>query len=253
MNVMMTGMTLTRVLKLTGLPLPLNGTSEAAADNEWRSSGIKARGRAIAGDLVCLRCGKTGHNAANCKSDASAASGASSPATKRPIDLDPMVNMVFQTPSDEFHEVEEAYMQGESVVRVGGWVTKEPDMCIQDQGASSSRLGSEYILRYLEWLEVQGYPMGTISFKKCNKPFRFGGDADGHAVGWLSCLCTSPTLQVESCSGPLQCCLDVQFLNNLALWWTLEVARCASLVASGLRKEQARRNAVATCLNLRRH
>jgi len=36
-------------------------------------------------------------------------------------------------------------------------------------------------LRYLEWLEVQGYPMDTISFKKCNKSFRFGGDADGHA------------------------------------------------------------------------
>jgi hypothetical protein len=28
-------------------------------------------------------------------------------------------------------------------------------------------------------------------------------------------------------------------LNNLALWWTLEVASCASLVASGLRKQDA--------------
>ena len=102
-----------------------------------KGKGIEARGGARAGDLVCLRCGKTGHKAANCKSAPCAASGASSPAKKRPIDLDPMVNMVFQAPFDEFHEAEETYMQGESVVRAGGWVTKEPDMRIQDQGASS--------------------------------------------------------------------------------------------------------------------
>ena len=36
---------------------------------------IKARGKAIAGDLVCLRCGKTGHKAANCKSSSAATSG----------------------------------------------------------------------------------------------------------------------------------------------------------------------------------
>ena len=58
-----------------------------------KGKGIKARGKAIAGDLVCLRCGKTGHRAANCKSSPAAASGSSSP-KKRPIDLDPMVNMV---------------------------------------------------------------------------------------------------------------------------------------------------------------
>ena len=69
-----------------------------------------------------------------------------------------MVNMVFQTSGDEFHEIEETYMQGESVVRAGGWVTKEPGMCIQDQGASSFLAGSEYILRYLKWLEFRDTP-----------------------------------------------------------------------------------------------
>ena len=54
-----------------------------------KGKGIEARGGAIAGDLVCLR--------------PCAASGASSPAKKRPIDLDPMANMVFQAPFDEFH------------------------------------------------------------------------------------------------------------------------------------------------------
>ena len=165
-----------------------------------KGKGIKARGKAIAGDLVCLRCGKTGHKAANCKSSSAAASGTSSPAKKRPIDLDPMVNMVFQASGDEFHEIEETYMQGESVVRAGGWVTKEPDMCIQDQGASSFLAGSEYILRYLKWLELQGYPMDTISFKKCNKTFRFGGDADGHAR-WMVEL----PVHFANISGRMQC------------------------------------------------
>ena len=111
-----------------------------------------------------------------------------------------MVNMVFQASGDEFHEIEETYMQGESVVRAGGWVTKEPDMCIQDQGASSFLAGSEYILRYLKWLEVQGYPMNTISFKKCNKSFRFGGDADGHAR-WMVEL----PVHFANISGRMQC------------------------------------------------
>ena len=114
-------------------------------------------------------------------------------------------------------------MQGESVVRAAGWVTKQPDMCIQDQSATSFLSGSEYILRYLKWLEVQGYPMDTISFKKRGKSFRFGGDADGHAH-WMVELPvhfanTSGRMHgASSCSGPLQCCLDVPFLNNLALW-----------------------------------
>ena len=105
-----------------------------------------------------MRCGKTGHKAANCKSSSAAASGASSPAKKRPIDLDPMVNMVFQTSGDEFHEIEETYMQGESVVHAGGWVTKEPDMCIQDQGASSFLAGQRVHLAISEMVGSSGIP-----------------------------------------------------------------------------------------------
>ena len=82
----------------------------------------------------------------------------SSPPKKRVIDLDaadPMINMVLcldgQVPSaveDGFYEVEDAYSQGEQIVRAGGWITREPDACIQDQGASSFLIGSEYALRY---------------------------------------------------------------------------------------------------------
>ena len=161
-----------------------------------KGKGIKARGKAIAGDLFEM----WQDWPQSCKLQELFCCGASSPAKKRPIDLDPMVNMVFQTSGDEFHEIEETYMQGESVVRAGGWVTKEPDMCIQDQGASSFLAGSEYILRYLKWLEVQGYPMNTISFKKCNKSFRFGGDADGHAR-WMVEL----PVHFANISGRMQC------------------------------------------------
>ena len=83
--------------------------------------------------------------------------------------------------SEVFYDVEEAYTQGETLVRAGGWLTPEPDSCIQDQGASSFLAGSEYILRYLKWLELIGYPMEDVAFKRCDKSFRFGGDATGHA------------------------------------------------------------------------
>ena len=45
-----------------------------------------------------------------------------------------MVNMVFHQQSsgetDEFFEIEEAYAQGEALVRAGGWITKDAGTCI---------------------------------------------------------------------------------------------------------------------------
>ena len=83
-----------------------------------------------------------------------------------------------------FYDPEEAYAQGEALVRAGGWLTPDPDACIQDQGASSFLAGSEYILRYLKWLEILGYPMDKLNFKQCDKSFRFGGDATGQSK-WM--------------------------------------------------------------------
>ena len=156
---------------------------------------VKARAKTVLGEK-CLRCGRWDHTAANCPSGKPGSS--SSPSKRRVIDLDgdPMINMALHDevcqhdkvcqqheggPDSEFHEVEDAYVQGESLVRAGGWLTKEPDTCIQDQGASSFLIGSEYALRYLKWLEVNGYPMEQISFKRCEKGFKFGGDASGVA------------------------------------------------------------------------
>ena len=55
--------------------------------------------------------------------------------------------------------------------------------CIQDQGASSFLIGSEYAnaLRYFKWLEMIGYPMDKLIFKRCDKSFKSGGDASGHS------------------------------------------------------------------------
>ena len=117
-----------------------------------------------------------------------------------------MVNMVFHQQSsssgenDEFFETEEAYAQGEALVRAGGWITKDADMCIQDQGASSFLAGSEYILRYLKWLEIKGYPMDDIVFKRCDKSFRFGGDAEGHSR-WMVEL----PVFISNTPGRMQC------------------------------------------------
>ena len=77
--------------------------------------------------------------------------------------------------------MEDAYAEGEALVRVSGWLTAEPDTCIQDQGASSFLIGIEYALRYFKWLEMIGYPMNNLIFKRCDKSFKFGGDASGHA------------------------------------------------------------------------
>ena len=169
-----------------------------------KGKGPKARAKSFFGKDVCLRCGKTGHRAANCTQPSS--SSASGSSKKRVIDLDPMVNMVFHQQSsssgenDEFFETEEAYAQGEALVRAGGWITKDADMCVQDQGASSFLAGSEYILRYLKWLEIKGYPMDDIVFKRCDKSFRFGGDAEGHSR-WMVEL----PVFISNTPGRMQC------------------------------------------------
>ena len=60
------------------------------------SKGPTGKNRAKAA-LICLRCGKQGHFAANCPS----AGKSSSPAKKRPIDLeDPMINMIMSVEPD---------------------------------------------------------------------------------------------------------------------------------------------------------
>ena len=81
-------------------------------------------------------------------------------------------------------------------------MTNEPDTCIQDRGASSFLIGSEYALRYIKWLEMIGYPMDELIFKRCDKSFKFGGDASGHAR-WLLSV---PTY-INGKAGFIQACI----------------------------------------------
>ena len=169
------------------------GKSKSSSKGKGSKSGKGPSGKQRARSaMVCLRCGKPGHFAANC----STAGAQSSSPKKRPADDDTMVHMVlsieefydaeegYDYENEIFYDPEEAYAQGEALVRAGGWLTPDPDACIQDQGASSFLAGSEYILRYLKWLEILGYPMDKLNFKQCDKSFRFGGDATGQSK-WM--------------------------------------------------------------------
>ena len=86
---------------------------------------------------------------------------------------------------EEFFECEDAYNSSDVLVAEHEWLVP-PEMAIQDQGASSFLIGTEYVLRYLAWLQLLGFDLSKLEFKKCSKRFRFGGDANGHARWLLS-------------------------------------------------------------------
>ena len=86
---------------------------------------------------------------------------------------------------EEFFECEDAYSSSDVLVSEHEWLVP-PEMAIQDQGASSFLIGTEYILRYMAWLQLLGVDLSRLEFKKCSKHFKFGGDASGHARWLLS-------------------------------------------------------------------
>ena len=82
---------------------------------------------------TCLRCGKVGYLAANCHSKST------SPAKKRMLeDGDRLLAGMVMTSEvqyhdiekEEFYEVEEAYGQGDQLVRAGGWLIDKLDVAI---------------------------------------------------------------------------------------------------------------------------
>ena len=119
----------------------------------------KGRASAI---LHCLRCGATGHQAANCPRPPKHAS--SSPSS---------------SPKKQHTEGMAAVMlPGES-----GLVTFEDqdgrprvDCTMLDPGASAFLMGSGPLHRYLEHLEQLGFPMELIQLRRTSRTFHFGGD-----------------------------------------------------------------------------
>ena len=174
--------------------------------------------------MVCHRCGKPGHFASQCK--ASSSSTTPTLAKKRTLeesdllltgtvllendlaqtnDQVPKIVMACEnvTPHEnvmtlendlvpiefydceEFFECEDAYSSSDVLVAEHEWLVP-PEMAIQDQGASSFLIGTEYILRYLAWLQLLGFDLSKLEFKKRSKHIKFGGDANGHARWLLS-------------------------------------------------------------------
>lgn len=131
------------------------------AGYKGKGNGPKDRAKHFFG--TCLRCGEPGHYASSCPNKASPASSPNnSPAKKRVASDMNFVGMalhqILQDPND--------------------WVTSEPDACIQDGGASTFLAGSEYLLRYLKWLEGIEFNVHSLQFKRCTKSFKFGGDGE---------------------------------------------------------------------------
>ena len=120
-------------------------------------------------EQMCVRCGQYGHSVSTCPTKSSSSS--SQGGKKRPADDSGMVAMALPTePFSNDH-----------------WITRDPDACIQDGGASTFLVGSEYLLRYVKWLELIGYDIQAIPFKRTDKPFKFGGDGEGRAK-WMAQL-----------------------------------------------------------------
>lgn len=124
----------------------------------------------------CIRCGKMDHHSSVCPNKASpSSSGGTSPAKKRPANEMNFVGMAS-------HQI---------ISEATDWIASEPDACIQDGGASACLAGSEYLLRYLKWLEGIGVAARSLQFKRCTKsmcrwmvqlPAKLGGK-----VGRLQC------------------------------------------------------------------
>ena len=120
-------------------------------------------------EQMCVRCGQYGHSVSTCPTRST--SSTNSVNKKRPADDSGVVAMAMPTePFSNDH-----------------WITRDPDACIQDGGASTFLVGSEYLLRYLKWLEHIGFDVQTIPFKRTDKPFKFGGDGEGRAK-WMAQL-----------------------------------------------------------------
>ena len=133
-------------------------------------------------EQMCVRCGQYGHSVSTCPTRSTSSS--SSANKKRPADDSGMVAMAMPTePFSNDH-----------------WITRDPDACIQDGGASAFLAGSEYLLRYLKWLEHIGFDVQIIPFKRTDKPFKFGGDGEGQAK-WMA----QPPANLGGKVGRIQC------------------------------------------------
>ena len=140
--------------------------SKGSSSTKKGMSSVRERGEHMS-STMCLRCGMFGHMAANCPTKIFG----NSPGKKRPADAsDSMQNFVGMAQ----HLISDA----------NSWVTNGPDACIHAGGASTFLAGSEYVLRYLKWLELIGMDVEHLQLKRCDKSTKFGGDG-GSVSRWM--------------------------------------------------------------------
>ena len=111
------------------------------------SKGPPSKGRTFTPkeDIVCLRCGQTGHYANEC----------------------PSAPRKRQRPEGE----------GVTMMAAPNVEHDESSMAVLDGGATSLMAGYDTIYRYLDKLRSRGYNLKSILTFSCQKTFRFGNDA----------------------------------------------------------------------------
>ena len=115
----------------------------------------KARGQAIVGRQVCLRCGQSGHWARNCPSAGD---------KKRKVEENPDEVMMVETFALDENDCDDV---------------ESSNLAVQDGGASSV-LGSRFsIRRYMRYLVENGFDLGEIKVFGCKKSFRYGNSSTG--------------------------------------------------------------------------
>ena len=80
--------------------------------------------------------------------------------------------------------------------------TDRPDATMLDPGASAFLCGYGPFGRYLSHLHSMNYPINTIRFARCDRQFRFGGDASSRA-SWTVDL----PVMIDGQFGTIQCYL----------------------------------------------
>ena len=134
--------------------------------------------RAKGKTLTCLRCGRPGHFASECTVPKSVPSSASGSNKRSASTLEAMAKF------------EDAH-----VTFVDSTGQERHDVTLLDPGASAFLCGYGPLARYLNFLQLHGFPVPDIEFNRCCRRFQFGGDGSSwsHWVVRLP-LCISGVL-----------------------------------------------------------
>ena len=139
----------------------------------WQSKGgqIQARGQAAS---KCLRCGQTGHWAANCP-QGSTRSSPTSKSTNASPSHSPSKKAKTDGTAMMVRDMAKQHATGLPHLSDSGWYG------IQDGGASSVVVGHETLMRIMDHMTQRGLSVDRYLFMATDKMFGFGGDTSRRA------------------------------------------------------------------------